>query len=240
VRVIRRDGDANGLLSDDQDQLWLDLDGDGAWQPLSELFLVQPILTVAGGRFACRTDRLGTTLALDPIEGTGRVSIAPPTGVEAETIIETEVVLIGRDGASVVARAPGEPVEVPVGEYRVGTVTLRLADPDSGAPWSYVFTNDSGEARATWRAARMGETLALDPIGALDFHLALREPEDALAPGKGGALELILRTGDGLRVVTCYRGREATSPYGPNGLRATVTVLDLEGEVLKTATSGFA
>lgn len=240
VRVARRDGDANGLLSDDQDQLWFDLDGDGAWEPLSELYLVQPILSLAGGRFACRSDRLGTTLALDPIEGTGRVSLAPPFGVEAKAIVEAQVVLVGRDGASVVARAPGEPVEVPVGEYRVGTVTLRLSDPKGGAPWSYVFNADRGEARATWRAVVAGETLALDPIGALDFHVALRGADEALAPGQGGALQPVLRTGDGLLVVTCYRGREGASPYSSSGLHAVVEVTDLEGELLKTATSGFA
>jgi hypothetical protein len=240
VRVLRRDGDANGLLSDDQDQLWFDLDADGVWEPLSELFLVQPILSIAGGRFACRSDRLGTTLALDAIEGTGRVSITPPPGVEAKAIVDAEIVLIGRDGASVVARAPGEPVEVPVGDYRIGTVTLRLADPKGGAPWSYVFTDDRGEARAKWRAVEDDQTLALDPIGALEFRIALRGSDEALAPGGSGALQLVLRTGDGLLVVTCYRGREGSSPYSSAGLHAVVEVTDLEGEVLKTATSGFA
>lgn len=239
VRARWRDGDANGLFADEQDQLWLDLDGDGAFAPLRELFLVQPILTLDGARFRCRADRLGRTVTLDAVVGAGLVTVAPPPGVAADAVVEAKVVLVGRDGTSVVAVTPGEPVEVPVGEYRVTTVTLRLADPGGQDPYSYVFTDDRGDAHATWRAVENGATLQIDPIGALSFDVAAGRAE-GLTPGAYNAVQPTLRTADGLHVVTCYRGREATGAYGPGAMGAEVTLQDAAGEVLAEGRSGFA
>ncbi len=62
--VRRMDGDGNGLLTDGQDRLWIDLNHDGQWDAASEQFLYTTILNLEGKRYVLRSDTLGTRLAL--------------------------------------------------------------------------------------------------------------------------------------------------------------------------------
>lgn len=43
----RLDGDGNGRLTDPQDRLWVNLDGDGRWDPVAEQFLHAPVFPLA-------------------------------------------------------------------------------------------------------------------------------------------------------------------------------------------------
>ncbi|HID23940.1 MAG TPA: hypothetical protein EYP14_16285, partial [Planctomycetaceae bacterium] len=48
VAVVRVDGDANGFFSDCRDRLWVDLNRDGRWDPLSEQFPYGPLVVLNG------------------------------------------------------------------------------------------------------------------------------------------------------------------------------------------------
>lgn len=239
VRVLRRDGDSNGFFGDGQDQLWIDRDGSGEFAPLRELFVVQPILALDGERFALRTDRLGASLRLERLEGAGqvRLSLRDSKGEPRQDIVDLAGLLVGRDGSAVLARAGAAATEVPVGEYRLGMVTLRLADAGHGQPWSYVFsTTEAGES-TRWSAVADGGEIALDPLGELRFELECR-PEGPLAPGDSLTLRPELFTLDGLLINTAYRGLEApTFTFGSLG--AELELVDERGGVLATARSGF-
>lgn len=241
VRALRRDGDGNGFFTDPDDQLWLDLDGDGTWAPLAELYLVQPILSLAGERYALRSDRLGARLDLERIEGVGgvRIALRGPSGAPREDVVEAQVLLVGRDGSAILARDASTPTEVPIGEYRIGMVTLRLADPGGGWPWSYVFSETVAPDQAVWRGIEKDAILALDPIGALDFHIAGFGDDGTVTPGKSTLAHLRLLTGDGLLVNMVYRGRDAPR-FGFGAVSAKLEVLDEAGGLLTQATSGFA
>lgn len=239
VRALRRDGDANGFFGDAQDELWLDRDESGDFAPLRELFVVQPILTFADERFAVRTDRLGSDLALVPLEGAGRVrlELASESGAPRTDVDELLALLVGRDGSAVLARAPGAPTEVPVGEYRLGMVTARIEADGGGAAWSFVFSEDFDDAQLRWRAVERDAELALDPLGELAFELHV--PATQVSPGEGFGARLELRTHDGLRINTAYRGKEAPA-WGGGGIHARVELLDGASIVRATASSGFA
>src|SRR5262249_50721540 len=130
----RTDGDGNGRLTDPQDRLWVDLNDDGRWDPVDEQFPFATVLGLGGGRYAARSDELGRRLTLDPLEGTGTVRLAP--GTFGGAVAEVSATLIGRDGSAVGLTGAGGEVTVPVGEYRLGTVTLALEAPDGGPRWN--------------------------------------------------------------------------------------------------------
>jgi hypothetical protein len=76
VTVRRVDGDGNGLFTDPHDRLWIDLNGDGAWDAVNEQFLFATVLSVDGIRYAVRSDEQANHLTLAKLEGTGTIKLA--------------------------------------------------------------------------------------------------------------------------------------------------------------------
>jgi hypothetical protein len=143
----RVDGDGNGRFTDPQDRLWIDLDDDGRWDPVDEQFNYSSVLAIASGRFAVRSDEYGRRLSLDVLEGTGRVSLT--FALTTAAVLDLNATLVGRDGSAIGLHGT-DAVAVPVGEYRVSTVTLTLADPAGGASWSYVFSDNGRRGELIW------------------------------------------------------------------------------------------
>ncbi len=127
---------------------------------------------------------------------------------------------------------------VPVGDYRLGTVTLSLDDPDRGPRWSYVFSDNGRKGDPVWHTVAKGGKVAVNPLGTVRLTTGL-EDEGPRPPGDNLSLRPGLYTGDGLLIVTCYRGTP-TSPAGDEGPNAEVSLNDREGRPLATARSGFA
>ena len=132
------DGDADGLFdAAGRDRVWLDLDGDGHFDPLTEQFLVATPVPVNGTMVLLkpRADGLGLTARERPAQ-TGtlavRVSRLPLTelvGLTANYVSEFgELVTVTGEA----------PVTLPAGRYRLDGVELKLADA-GGAVWSYRF-----------------------------------------------------------------------------------------------------
>lgn len=231
----RTDGDCNGRFTDPQDQLWIDLDDNGAWDSGSEQFPYASVLTAAGGRYAVRSDEYGRRLSLDVLEGTGRVSLA--FARTPGSVLDLNATLIGRDG-SAIGLGASESVTVPVGEYRLSTVTLTLADPAGGTSWSYVFSDNGRRGELVWYKVAKDTTLALDPIGRLEMTVSLGE-NAAPRPDADLRVNPGLYTGDGLLIVTAYRG-SPTVTGSENGPGADVSLRDASGRSFGTTRSGFA
>lgn len=231
----RTDGDGNGRFTDPQDRLWIDLDDNGRWDPVDEQFPYASVLAIAGERFAVRSDEYGRRLSLEALEGAGRVSLISKRPVAP--VLDLNATLEGRDGSAVGLHGL-EPVTVPVGEYRVTTVTLTMADPAGGPTWSYVFSDNGRRGEKIWYRVAKDATLTLDPIGRLEMTVNLeddgpRGPDSVLRVNPG------LYTGDGLLIVTAYRG-SPTVTASDDGPGAEVSLRDGEGRALNTSRSGFA
>src|SRR5262249_48659390 len=98
--VIRRvDGDGNGFFSYPEDRLWIDLDGDGRWDPLQEQFLFAPVLSFGTTRYAVRSDPLGRRLAFERLEGTGTLRFVVQSLALAARVENLTATLLGRDGS---------------------------------------------------------------------------------------------------------------------------------------------
>jgi hypothetical protein len=210
VRARRADGDGNGRFNDPCDRLWLDLDGDGHFDPASEQFLYAPLLTVGGERYAVRTDERGGQLSLEPLQGTGTVRLAAQPAGGPARVVDVSATLIGRDGSAVSLAGTAPQALVPAGDYRLSTVAVALDDPAGGPRWTFLFSDQGRRGSPRWHAVARDGTLTLDPVGALELRTGL----DAGATVKSGeALEFQPRlyTGDGLLVVTCVRGTPASS-----------------------------
>jgi hypothetical protein len=234
-RAARRvDGDGNGLLTDAQDRIWIDLDGDGRWDASAEQFLYATILNLDGARYVLRSDPLGTRLALEPLLGTGTVRLALKNAAAAEL----HATLVGRDG-SAFGLTGDESATVPVGEYRLGTVTATFSDPQGGQSWSFIFSDNGAKPNPKWYSLSKNGQLNLDPIGALEMELSITDKVKTARAGEDIALQPLLYTGDGLLINVGYRGNPV-SPSAQENLGAAITLATTDGQTLPTAHSGFA
>jgi hypothetical protein len=232
----RVDGDASGALSDPQDRLWVDLNDDDRWDPVSEQFLFAPILTMAGARYAVRSDAFGDRLALERLEGTGLVRLAPAGPAGSSTISEYAATLVGRDGSVVPLGGQRPEAEVSPGDYRVQTVAISLDDPQGGPSWGFVFADGGGPADQGWHTVGQGQRVTIDPIGKLQFLAGLEGK--TCRPGQDVSLQPKLYTEGGLLINTAFRG----SPASPRseGPTAEITLAALDGHPANSTRSGFA
>jgi hypothetical protein len=243
----RVDGDGNGLLTDSQDRLWIDLNGDGRFDPTSEQFLFTTLLNLEGSRYVIRSDELGNRLTIEPLIGAGTLRLAlkkkgaaAGTGSQSETNgVEMHATALGRDG-SVYGLSGHEPATVPVGEYRLGTVTIAYDDPQGGQRWSFIFSDNGAKGDFRWYQVEKEGAISIDPIGTPSFELSLRDNPGAIAsPGAEVDLQPLLYTGDGLLINVGYRGAPV-SPALQELLGARLTLETTAGSVLATAHSGFS
>ena len=230
----RMDGDGNGLVTDAQDRLWIDLNRDGRWDAASEQFLYATILNLEGSRYVLRSDPLGTHLVLEPLVGTGTVQLTLKKGKATDL----HATLAGRDG-SAFGLSGTEPATVPVGEYRLSTVTAALADPHGEQNWSFIFSDNGAKGDPKWYRVGKDQQIAIDPIGTLEMGLNVADKAKTVKAGEDVSLQPLLYTGDGLLINVAYRGTP-TSPTAQESLGALTTLASTDGHTLGSAHSGFA
>jgi hypothetical protein len=238
----RVDGDGNGLLADSQDRLWLDLNGDGQFDPAAEQFLFATVLNLEGARYVVRSDELGTRLSFEPLAGVGSIRLAWRGSGGSSTVdsssVELHATALGRDG-SVFGLSGTEQATVPVGEYRLGTVTVAIGDPGGGRRWSFVFSDNGAKADPKWYKVEKDARLTIDPIGTPSFEIKVIEDHKAIKSGEEIAVQTAMYTGDGLLINVGYRGAPV-SPALQESLGARIALTSAAGQPLATAHSGFA
>lgn len=234
VRTLLIDGNADGCFdAAGTDRVWIDLDGDGRFDPVAEQFPLGSPIRVGGTSYTVASDPWARSVAAherDPRLGRLRLALGGPA--PAGKVVAVSASLVGETGELVTVQALDAPAEAPVGRYRVAGLTLELAD-DSGRVWSYTFRGGragaidvapAGEARAD-----LLDGLALDV--ATDAHGGT---------GPGGEIDTTphLRLASGLYLAACttrlgdaVRGQERT---------ASVVLKAPDGAALDRVVSGFA
>ncbi len=248
VAARRVNGDGNGQVSDPQDRLWIDLNGDGRFDPAAEQFLFATVLNLDGARYVIRSDELGSRLVVEPLIGVGMLRLAWKGGTVANQSgtpsggdsVEVRATALGRDG-SVYGLSGTEPASVPVGEYRLGTVTIAMDDPKGGQRWSFIFSDNGAKGPPRWYKVEKDGSVAIDPLGTPRFEIDLHDnTAKRPRPGDDVNLQPLLYTGDGLLINVAYRGTPA-SPAMQETLGARVSLHGgLSEQTLATAHSGFA
>lgn len=247
VAARRMDGDGNGFFTDPVDRLWIDANGDGAWDPIEEQFLFANILVINDVRYAVRSDEQGSRLALGKLEGTGVLKLVLPKssasaggaaseGNGAAKIVDVAATLVGRDGSAIGLRGLDAQATAPIGEYRVSALTAAFEDPHGGQRWTFVFSDTQGGRPQRWQRLDRDAELEIAPLEKFEF-IADCDGKTSCRAGEQLSVQPQLYTVDGLLINTCYRGAHDTGRDGPN---ARISLESSAGVPLESALSGFA
>jgi hypothetical protein len=238
--VLRVDGNANGFFADATDRLWIDLNGDGKWDPLAEQFPFSPVLTLNGQRYGIRGDANGTRLAIEPLTSEGRIGLRLGALAKDVSVLKLDVMLIGEDGSAFAVNTLDALTVVPAGRYAVGSVALSVQQPNASQPTHFVFSRVGVDAKTRWHELKKDKDLFLDPIGKLRFDLDIEKDQRIRKPGENVRVQPQLFTEDGLLINSCAFGdADAVSRFG-NHRPSTVKLIDAMKQVLDVQSSGFA
>jgi len=232
VLVRRVDANGNASYSDPGDRLLVDHNGDGRFDPFDEVFLYQPVLTIAGARWIVRETPDNDGVSFVRLEGTGQIELTAGE-VLSKRVQSLTVTLQSEHGITVGVDALAKPVEAPVGRYRVVDLDVQLADPDGGAAWGFVFSAEGAAKR--WYEVTKDKKLQVDPFSGLELDVGLLD--EAGKPGQPVNLRPRLVTGDGLLINSCWRGMHIG--FGSSGPGADIVLAEPGGGKLDDARSGF-
>jgi hypothetical protein len=233
----RVDGNGNGFFADAADRLWIDLNDDQRWDPISEQFPFAPLLTLNNQRYSVRGDAAGSRLALEPLTSEGRIRLRLGELAKDAAVSKLEVMLTGEDGSAFAVNAIDSALVVPAGRYALGTVTLAVHGAGDSQPVQFVFSRVGVDADTRWYEVKKDQELILDPVGKLRFALDIDKSQLTRKPGEAVRVQPQLFTGDGLLINSCSLG-DADS-YDRHR-RCTIKLSDTKDQVFEAQSSGFA
>jgi hypothetical protein len=233
VAAALTDGDADGCFdSAAADRVWLDLDGDGRFDPLTEQFPLGNAIAHGGTSYLLRPrpDGLGIQVRERPAEvGTLVTRVNRPAGSE---VVELNAQYVSEFGELVVVAAADTPTPVPAGRYRVESVRLKLTAAD-GKVWHYTFSHDGRNGFDV--TLEKGRQTVHEPVAGIKARISVNARKPA-APGKTVIVEPDVAAGP-LTLTACEVG-ERDAEHGRE-VTADVTLAGAGG-VADRAESGFA
>jgi hypothetical protein len=237
IAVRRMDANGDGGMADPVDLLWINLRGDGQWNPFTDRLPVSPILKLGDERYAVSTDWAGERFALKILEGTGTLELAMAEMKNRDALVELEVMLAGREGSVVRLDLEKPSASVPVGEYSIFQMNLTLKDPAGGEPWIYNFGGADDANSAHWFKVTKGNQTALNPLTGIKLKGTLDKLEANCRPDEEISIQPRVETGDNLPLTAVYRGKPDSSTRHPG---ADVSLQSSDGKNLSTTQSGFS
>jgi hypothetical protein len=227
IRYRRVDGDANGLFADRDDQLWLDLDGDGQFAPRNQRFLWRAVLSIGNSepsRYQVRGDAIGKHLALEPVVGEGILRVKFTNPKLADGLKETSISVVDQLGSVYPLDLHGDN-RLPVGIYRFHA--LEATWQRSGSAWRFIFLNPMDGAQAATMDLRKDATVTGDPLAGLSVMLAAKKADDSVC------IDSAIRTRGGLMLYRCARDGNWEQA------RARLSVRDGTGREIGRTETGF-
>ena len=235
VAAMLTDGDADGGFDGaGVDRVWLDLDGDGAFDPLTEQFLLGGAVAANGTAVLVspRRDGLGAAARERPSEtGSLRVEVNTQPGAE---VVELTANYVSEFGELVAVREAGKPVKLPVGKYRIDSaaLTLRAAD---GKVWHYSFWSPGRKYDLEVTTGRRTDHAPLDGLKvAVEFAEGVGAA--GAAPGSAVRVQPDVTNG-GLSMSRCDVG-DRFADYG-RGVPAAISLVEPGSVVLDRCETGF-
>lgn len=215
ARVV--DENVNGVFSDPDDRLLLDLNNDGKFSPLRERFACSGVVRISHQRYTLAFSENETRLELTPLASVGYViPKVNLTNTEA-AVTDFRVQLVSESGIHISTGRVNSKIEVPVGQYRVQLVQLEMKD---ARVWSMEFKRHSrlkpGEGSVI---IKKDEVVEFDVLGSL--RLQASAIGGSLAT-KSVSIQPKLKSATGLILTDSRVGRLSAQ----NENRLTATFLD--------------
>ena len=228
LRLLRLDRNSNGLWFDDQDRVLIDFNGDDQLDPIAERLACQPICRVAGKRFAMQSDQFGRHLKLVALDSTG--SIVPSVTLQPNTsLTQVTARLVSKNGIRVPIRAVSQPIECPVGEYRIEQVDILLVRKEK----SYFFRFACTAAGDHSIKVSRDKATKFELIG--DLRLENRITTQKNSDGQTLTVTPFMNSSTGLFLMGCRVGDESIT--SENRLQIE---LRHEGKLLDRTSTGFS
>lgn len=199
VSVARVDLDGNGLTTDARDQIWLDLNDDGAFDLISERFNVRSSLDVEDTRYSVLSDRVGQHVQLTPNDEQGTVEFEFRLADDSARVESLEGTLRDENGMVVAVRSSRGTISAPAGHYTLNALVLQVRDAQD-ATWR--ITLNGGQSQ-NWFEVNSNDPHKLELLTSLQFELKVQHASKPGWDGRMTQLKPVLRSGNGL-VVTNF------------------------------------
>ncbi len=231
--VLLADGNADGCFdSPGADRIWIDLDGDGRFDALTEQFPLGQPITVGGKTYLFKPAADGSSVQMRerPAEtGTLRLTLLDE---RAPDIADFSAELVSDWGELATLHRLGQGVSLPVGRYAVESLAFQVVD-RKGQKWQYRF---GGTRRFTIEVAPSRETATVVLRG-LALSMTSNGQAEGVRPGQRIDVTPNLQTASGLYLVDCQTCPRSSDVFTSSS--ADIRLLGPEDALLDRASSGF-
>lgn len=195
IEVRRWDQDGNGVPTDIRDRIAFDLDRDGVFDPLSEVFPVLPFMQLGQQRYSVLSDRLGQTVRLSPASEQGELRFEFSLDDASARLESLQGCIRDENGNMVAIGTQAMSAEVPTGHYTIDHLVVQVRDAE-GAVWRMTLAGGSDQS---WFQVRAQHVRVVQLLEDLEFRVT-----PTVGEGPNGtrevSLEPTLRTAGGLMV----------------------------------------
>ena len=230
--ALLADGDADGCFDGAAaDRVWIDLDRDGKFDPLTEQFPLGAPLNHNGTAHLVQPGATGWKVVVRerPSEtGTLRLTVTRLPGSE---VVGLTAQLVSEWGELVTVGKPGQPNAVPAGKYRVETMQLQVKDND-GQVWTYQFVGP----RQPVLTVEKGKEINFDVTEGIRVTVDLKPGGVGAQAGQAIRVRPDVVTKMGLWMTGC--DISGVSGSG-RPVRATIRLIGSGSETLDEVESGF-
>lgn len=227
------DGNANGCFDTiGQDRVWIDLNRDGHFDPLTEQFPLGKPIAHNGEVYVIRSDGLASTVhvSLRSVgQGRLRLTLAKKPTAPVKVVAE----MISDLGELISIDQLDQFLPVPFGEYRLSSLKLEASD-SSGQTWTYSFSNERTRAYAV----PTGQETTVTLLDRLAMNVSLQLNGDTASPGQTISVQPKLTAEPSLSLTRCEVGKGANSQQAEGN--AEVLLLAPDGKVVNRGLTGFS
>lgn len=207
--ALLTDGNGDGCFdSPNGDRVWIDLDGDGRFDGLTEQFALGTPVTINRRAYLIRPAADGSSVVVrERPADLGSVKLVV-IGSGGRQPLDFSAQLMSDWGELVTVSAVGTATPLPVGRYAIEALEFRLQD-DRGRKWHYKFASE----RRLDIAVEKGQAVSLRPLDKLAFSATVSAPREGVKPGDELPVTPALRTPSGIELIQCtFSGRDGAEP----------------------------
>jgi hypothetical protein len=229
------DGNADGCFDTvGQDRVWIDLDGDGHFDPFTEQFLLGKPITKDGEVYLVRSDPLAAAVQVNQ-RSADRGKLRLELAVKPDRPAKVSAELVSDLGELVSIDKLGEAADVPVGKYSLSWLKLEMTDSASQS-WTYSFYRDKGKDYEV----RSGRETPVSLMAGLVLKVEMDTERYGRTPAPGDTVVVSPRlVADGsLYLSSCTIGKGETASSAEAS--AEIALLSLEGKIISRGITGFS